>query len=436
MYIFNQQNHVLIFLGAGFFAILALTFILFYGVNLPFWDDWNFVNIVVAAYDGEKFWEEKHFFNYVAHRFIIPHLILISIGLFFSWNLIYAMLFGWFFLIGSIVFLYFLIKEHNPQFKWLIIPISAILFSPLQYENFLWAHTSLAWFLTMCSITASIYFLNKKKTSLPFAVTFAVIASFSTLLGLLIWPVGVISLFRKTKSMTIWLSCMTVVFITYFFNYFSEKERVVDGILVKIISPRIQFETLFTKDAYEYILLYLSNGLETNLYFLQLLSGVLILIVILTTIVWSFKKFRNDKNRLVPWIQFGLIGIFAAIMTELGRIGLRWGVPDTSRYITMSNFSLIAFIVIITIIIFGLGWQKKNIQRSIASVFLIFVIILSSSYYQGWIEGSNWHEARTMDLECITDSSREFKCPNVFWRAEELVESATQLKERNLGPFN
>jgi len=262
VYNLNQQNHVLIFLGTGFFVILALIFILNYGVNVPFWDEWNFVGMMVSAHEGENFWEKKFFFYYNYHRPLFPNLIIISIGLLSSWNVIYEMFFGWLLLIGSIVFLYFLIKENNHQFKWLIIPISAILFSPLQYENFLWGFNSIAWFLTMFSIIASVYYLNKKKTSLAFAVVFAVIASFSTMAGLLIWPVGIISLFRKTKSMGIWLSCMAVVFSTYFFNYSFENQR------------GIQFETLLTKNAYEYILLYLSNRLHTNIYFLEVLLGV------------------------------------------------------------------------------------------------------------------------------------------------------------------
>jgi len=153
-------------------------------------------------------------------------------------------------------------------------------------------------------------------------------------------------------------------------------------------------------------------------------------------IVWSFKKFRNNKNCLVPWIQFGLIGIFSAIMTELGRINLPFGDPDNSRYITMSNFSLIAFVVIISIIILEFGFRKRSLKFTIIPVFIIFAIMLSSSYYQGWIEGSEWYEVRTMDLECITDPNLEFKCPNLFWKPEQLPTKAIRLKEMNLGPFN
>ena len=424
MSIINQQNNILIFLGCGFFVILSFIFILSYSVDVPFWDEWKYVSVIDSALDGENFWEKKAFLRHEVHVPWFYQLILFFDVLVFSWNVVYEMFFGWSLLIGGILFLYFLIREHNHKFKWLIIPMAAILFSPLQHENFLWGFASIVWFGTTFSLIASIYFLNKKKTSLTFSIIFGVIASFSSGIGLLIWPIGTLSLLKKPRSLIIWLLCMAVVYSTYYASM-----SLAGDLEIKL--TRIHWDLFLSLDPIEYILLFLSNGLETNLYFLQLLLGGLILVVI----ILSFKKFREKNNHLLPWIQLGLIGIFAAIITELFRLGLDWATPESSRYVTMSNFSLIAFVIIISIVILEFRSNKKSVQFTIIPVFIIFGIILSSSYYQGWVEGEESYQMRTIDLECITDPNSKFKCKTIFWNKEVLYDNVIKLKEWNLGPF-
>jgi len=385
----------------------------------------------VSAYDGEKFWEVYPFLQQSVHRTIFPSLIMIADALLFSWDVTYEMFFGWIMLIGTITFFYFLIKENNNKLKWLLIPISAILFNPLQYENFLWGITSIQWFLLTFSLVASIYFLNsKKKNSLTLAITFGIIASFTMGIGLFIWPIGAISLLRKIKSLIVWLSCMVVIFFVYTFNFdfgirdFSETSA----------------QTFLTVDALEYILVFLSNWLPTNFYLLQLLTGLLILGGILIGIIFALKISRK-RNIFVPWIQFGLIGLFSAIVTEVVR-SAQFGTPDASRYITLSNFSLISFVVIVSIIILafqhGYNNNPKKRRLILGVLFAFFIVLgigLGSSYYHGWIKGSEWHELRITDLNCITNPFFEFKCPGISFSGWELPERAIKLKERGLGPF-
>jgi len=424
-------NNLLIYLGISFFVTLSFFFISFYSVNVIFWDEWEYVDVISSAYDGEKFWEIPQFHQHNVHRPIFPTLIMIADALLFSWDVTYEMFFGWLMLIGTITFFYFLIKENNNKLKWLLVPISAILFNPLQYENLLWGFTSITWFLTTFSLVASIYFLNsKKKNSLTLAITFGIIASFSTGIGLFIWPIGAISLFRKIKSLIVWLSCMAVIFFVYTINFnFGLGDL-----------RETSAQTFLDVDVYEYMLVFLSNWFPTNFYLLQLLIGLSILGGILIGIIFALKISRKRKI-FVPWIQFGLIGLFSAIVTA-GFRSTTLVTPVESRYIALSNFSFISLVVIVPIIILGFqyGYNNPKKRRLVLGVLFAFFIVLGiglgSSYYHGWIKGSEWHELRTSNLKCITNPFFEFKCPYISYKAWELPERAIQLKERGLGPFN
>jgi len=415
-------------------ALQTLYYIHVYGVNTPHQDDWQFVPLAQSIKNGDPFWQLKEFVLYTDQRPIFPNLILLVNVVLTSWNVMYTLYFGWLLLALSIVPMYLILKKTDYRLIWLIIPIVALLFNTAQYTTLLMDLPSRQLFLTSLGIIFSVYFINRvqfQKAALLLAILFAIIASFSSILGLVSWIVGVLSLtiFDKTKKtpLIIWVSSAFVVFLMYSINYTYGHEA----------NPIYPFGFL---DSLQYILLYLSNGLipkATFLLVIKMIAGFVILSLIIGGPIYLRLK-QKETKAIVPWIQFGLIGLFGALATAVTRADIEF---PFSHYITIAVFSQISAVVIATMIFTQIHNGSSDIRKkkNVSIIFLIFIIItvspLSVSYIWGWYAGFVWHEARYSELECLTNPIFDFNCSTKDKNKDLVQKNAKILKELHLGPF-
>lgn len=418
-------------------ALQTLYFIHVSGVNTPHLDDWYYVPLAQSMKNGDPFWEVKEFVLYADQRPIFPNLILLVNVVLTSWNVMYTLYFGWFLLALSIVPTYLILKKTDYRLIWIIIPIVAFLFNLAQYETFLMDVASRWMLLTSLGIIFSVYFINRvqfQKAALLPAILFAIIASFSSFIGLVLWIVGVLSLtnFDKTKKtpLIIWVSSAFVVFLIYSTNYTYDFE-------LHPINPR----GTSTLDSFQNILLYLSNGLiphPTSLLVIQLIAGFVIISLIIGGPIYLRLR-QKEIKAIVPWIQFGLIGLIGALIAVL----VRAGDPEfpLPHYITIAVFAQISALVIATVIFLQIhnGLSDIRKKRVASKIFLILIVItiipLSASHIWGWNSGFNWHEARYSDLECLTNPIFNFNCSKFDIHKDLIQKNAKILKELHLGPF-
>ena len=425
----------IIFILISIIVLHTLYFVYVNGVNVPISDDLSMVPIAQSIHNGEPFWQIDEFVEYRDQRPIFPNLTLISNIVFASWNIMYQLYFGWFLILISIVPMYLILKKTDYQLTWIIILVVAFLFNTAQHVSLLVDIASRQMVLTSMAIIFCIYFINRaqfQKIALLPAIVFAIIASFSAIPGLLLWVVGVFSLtnFDKMKKtpLLIWGSVALIVFFVYFTNFtFGAENKPLDPI------------GLFTLDSIKLVLLSISNGLIPHLVVflpIQIISGFVIISLIISGPIYL--KYRQNENKtIVPWIQFGLIGLFYTIMTTLARPDL---VSPLSHYVTIAMFSQISALIIATMILMQIhNNSKESHKKIITSVFLIFIIIivisLSASYFGGWYDGNIWHKERISFLECITNPIFGFNCSVIDSERDLIQKNAKILKELHLGPF-
>ena len=431
----SSSKNKIIFSAVSILAIHCLYLIHTLGVNIPQADELDFIPFAKTFLDGGPWWQDKHFLQHYDHRLIIPGLILLVSVALSDWNIIYQMYLGWSFITVSIIVIYALLKKTDGKLTWLTIPIAAIMFNAGQYGAFLWGLAAIIFFLTSATIILTVYFINKidhNKIALIPAILFAVIASFTQFYGLLVWVIGVFGLLylEKTKkpSLMLWIASGIVVISLYYTNYVHNSWK------------GIQFPTLFTYDGIEYILLFLSNGLIVHLRQLLALQMVIstgiILLVIGTPIYLTFKK--TEIKKIVPWIQLGLFGLFAAVITELGRLGVVG--PVASRYMAISVIPQIAAVVIGTIIFLRIydrltNNHRKSLAKILFSILISIIILgISSSYYSGWKNGYDWFLQNSISYECLRNPSFDLKCRNIF-ETETQYENLKMLREAHLSTF-
>jgi hypothetical protein len=425
---------ILIISGVSFFALHTLFFISFFGINVPISDDWHWIPFAEKALNGENFWDFDFFWEYGAHRPLFPNLVFLSSIYLTSWNFLSLMYFGWALVTVSVLITFQILRNTFPKLIWLIVPISAIMYNPAQYENFLWAFTAVEWFLVSSSLFLSIYFLNKIELSryaiIP-AIFFGIVSTFSGAAGLSIWFVGFYSILlqstRRNSSFIIWIISGVSIFIVYFI-----------GTTTSNVTGQYNPD-MFSIFGVNNFLFYLSNGFVMKINFLRSFAGGGILILIIAPIIYFTLKKKHSHN-LVPWIQFGLVGLFSAGFTVFGRFTYTGFIP--SRLITQSVFAQISALVILTVGFYYLYSRPDSNKKLILTIYIILfsIIILafSSSYYLGYLEGSEWKEQHSVLLECLENSIFEFKCnnPENLNFHNVIFQYGPILRDLKLGPFS
>ncbi len=208
----------------------------------------------------------------------------------------------------------------------LYLPVVLLLFSFVQFQNTLWGF-QMAWYLVTLCLVASLYFLDRTVlTRLAFvaALLLAVVASYSSLQGLIVWPAGLLLLYlrgRSTRHLLAWCAMGLLVGFFYFYHLNPYQSSDQTYVFTHPIASLEYF--LFIIGSIAGVQLTSSPGPE-----IALGSAVVIVSVVLILRYW-----RKDGVSSRPFglaiIVYGLL--FAASVTE-GRAAFALWAP--SRYST------------------------------------------------------------------------------------------------------
>ncbi|MBD2305291.1 hypothetical protein H6G17_07165 [Chroococcidiopsis sp. FACHB-1243] len=332
---------------------VTLCFIAIFSVNAPFWDQWSLVNLFEKIIKGRVGFVD-FFVQHNEHRILFPKIIYTSLAFVSKWNIRYESYFS-VFLVAITFLVFYKISTLNAKRNLHIskhltnILTCILLFSIVQYENWLWGF-QLAWFLVNTCLAIAVLIIslsNKYPKRLYLAAIPCSIASFSLAHGLLTWLAVIPSIVsikgnarQKKTRITIWLLLFLVNFVAYFINYHK---------------PNHHPTTLF----------FLKNPLATLHYFFTLLGTPLIYKAILPTLagiiffgVFLFLTFHFVKKtnftlnidlEVASWISIGLFAILFAFVTTLGRAGYGVGHAMSVKYITSSILLIISTIHLLQI---------------------------------------------------------------------------------------
>lgn len=351
----------------------TLFFIAIFSINTPLGDQWDLVSLFEKVLTKQASFED-FFAQHNEHRTFFPKLIFVGLALISDWNIRYELYFSVFLVCLTFLLLYKLSSiENKKKFntpKYLTnILTCMLLFSIIQYENWLWGY-QLLWFLINACLVLAVLIIassNNFPRRLYLAAIPCFVASFSAAHGLLTW-LAVIPLVASVKGnyrqkmtrITVWILLIIGTFIIYFIGY---------------QKPNHHPNTL----------LFLKHPLGTVYYFFTLLGAPLvyhaniptivktvgaILFLIFCLLIFYFLKNKqrlNSSLERVSWISIGLFAILFALITTLGRLG--YGESMSSRYTTCSILLVIAVAHL---------WRlsfSKNIF--ITSIFIGFIFINS-----------------------------------------------------------
>jgi hypothetical protein len=198
-------------------------FIHLYAVNSIYYDQWWDIQLLGHWYSGtltlSDLWAQHG-----ENRILFPNLVVLLLARLVDYNTIVEQYLSGVFLAASAALIIWTHKRRSPTISWLwYVPVGAALLSFVQYENTLWGF-QLAWYMVYISLALALFFLDRPNLTwfmLGFAIASAVVGSYSSAQGLLIWPVGLLLLYQRNRPRSLnltWLGSAIVTGVVYFYN--------------------------------------------------------------------------------------------------------------------------------------------------------------------------------------------------------------------------
>jgi len=336
-----------VLITAGAVAVVYLLFVLYYSVNFMFWDEWTLVPIIRAALHSQLtlslLWAQHN-----ENRMLVPNLVIVGSALLHNYSsrtiiLLSATLFIVSYGLLLATFRIYVGRSLTPLHA---LTLGVVWFSLEDTENSLWGF-QLAWYMIVLLLLVLLFLLLKdwrhRNVVLVLAALSAVAASFSSLQGLLLWPIGLVCLAwgrpvsrRRYVECGIWLVLGALTTGIYFWNY---NFNATGG------GSSPAFALHHPVAAARFVLAALGDVVPTTTTDLMAheVLGVVILVVAIFVVIRSVLERTSLTSTALP-VALILFGTLFDGSVALGRLG--FGVADAlgTRY-SMANLLVLTGIV-------------------------------------------------------------------------------------------
>ena len=375
-------------------------FIAVFGVNVVFWDEWDMVPLLERLNQGRLSVMDL-FVQHNEHRSLFPMLLALVTDKLTGFNTVVEMFLGWFLLTSAVVLLFsvYWVKSHkDPKVLLFFLPASFLLFSFGQYESILWWVVSIAIYLVIFEVVATFTLLEgglKSTRSFTLALVAAIVASFSFVNGLLVWPVGLFQILMRDRRKNgrralIWIITWLIVSGVYFYGWASQQA-------VEEPSWSYAFEHPF--EAIMYLLSLVGEPLSVGLNTAPVFGLTVILIsAVVLGQAWRMKMLKTGG----AFLSLTLFGALSSLATTIGRAG--WGVQEAvaSRYTPFTSLGIVGlYLLAIAVAQKAPGKDQKRDATAksggliamnhraggVHALLAIFLIGLIVSYGGGWQGG-------------------------------------------------
>jgi hypothetical protein len=425
--------------------IFYTLFVVKFGVNVPYWDEWELIDVFQKIYSNQKNWWDYIFIKHNEHLMGVPFVLNILQLLWTNANSKTLIVTGVIIQGLSFTIFSFILLEEIPKKKralWLVLA-SLICFSLSQYKNLLWAFQT-AWFLVtfLLAVTLAclhhsykLEVLNLGRGWLALAIIAAVLASFTSFQGTIVWFAGAFYLFGLQSyrfdnfftSITprIWIAAALlagICFVTVWCMNFG----VAHGGNFSIFS-------IFS-------IFYIFFGIHGTFFGDGGVFGVAIFgFVMVCFILLSLAKVFLSANKRIYALPVSMIvfGVFFVALISIGRAKFGIGAARDPHY---NAYTLISYVGVLSIF---MTTDPVVIRRKFLKVgnFLlpsIIVIATFASTYDAVLHGIDWRESQGIAAEALLGykGQSDLLLTNLVYGDAVLVKRLAEFMETNqLGVF-
>ena len=424
-----------ILLGVVAPGLVLLSFVYRFAVNVPIYDEWNFMPAVGTFYEGGDWWPMV-IEHYGEHRIVLPRLVILYLSLLTDYDVRVEQYLAALLMIGGVGICWALLRRTGGP-AWAIVPIGWLYLSTAQFENLLvgWQFQ-----IPMMNffVVAAVYLVSSDRRLLVVpAVICAAAATFSFANGMMVWPAGLVAVAADGRagrrwSLWIWISSAALAVTAYRWDYHGF-DRPPSGYL----------DAAFTRpwNALRMAVSLAGNNFGEGRISVMLPAGVAVLAVsaAVLVLVWRRREFRPS----LPWISLWLFSALSVAAVTLGR-SFEWErLVTPSRFLTVAIFLPVGLLVLLSRLGLALWRDGGRRRRAFVAVTLIALLVTASiqaweTAALGWRVGPAHRDLKERSMPCLLlYETATTRCLQGIYVADgELVRRRAAILDRwHLGPF-
>lgn len=333
--------------------------ILRYGVDVPYWDQWETVFFFEKLARGSLTAADL-FAQQNEYRQFFPNLLFVALGWLTSWNVKYEMLaslllaclVAWgIWRLGARTF------DDTLRRGLLFLTASLLIFSSIQFENWLFG-VQVVYFVPVACVVAGLVVAYSEKTGTRVALVacacLSAVSTFSSANGLLCWlvlpPALLVARPRARAAARLWLPlwCVGVALCVavYLQGYRSPASH-----------PSTSEALRHPLDALAYFVALLGGPFAVGPRSLAVVFAVVVGACALAAYAFACAyifKFRADAalvRRSTAWAALGAYSLGTAALVTAGRLGYGVGQSLTSRYTTFTLYLLVSLVYLLPCVV-------------------------------------------------------------------------------------
>lgn len=336
----NPEMKRILCLSGGTAAILFLLgMFVFYSVDYPYYDQWDFVPFLEKAFSHQLTWQD-FWAQHNEHRLVFPRLLMLVLARLSHWNIYLELLAN--LILAGLTWLVLCAQAksssrnvHEGASVALYLMLTLLVFSLSQWQNWFFGW-QLQEFMNVLAVVLTLIALTWRGLpglGVSVAACFALVASGSFASGILIWPIGLFLLVLQRRErgkyfryeLLAWAALGSAVTWAYLKDYTTPSYH-----------PPLASALAQPLNCALYILAYLGQpvwNLDPIISIVLGLVGLLLWSTSLSQLLLS----RVPITTLSPWIGMALYAIGTACLTALGRVDNGLDQAMSSRYVTMAN---------------------------------------------------------------------------------------------------
>ena len=453
---------VLTVLGFAIPTIAYVVLVLHYQVNVVVADQWDNVPVIRQSYvhilDWSSLWSQHN-----DNRMLFPNLIAVMLAHTVHFNIEIEEDLSALILVAATAVLIWTHKRRSPATPLLFYcPVAFLMLTFAQWGNALFGF-QIAWFLCLFAVVLVIALLDRPvltRPTLVAAALLAVVASYTLVQGLLIWPVGLLLLYVRRRprwTLFAWVAAAVLTAALYFYNLTPAND-----------SPRAVLEHPYLSVKFflfalgDIVGMQMKFGAPANAGVMAF--GVLIFVLAIWVLIkWGLR--RDESGAAVVGVAVIVYGfLFDALITNGRVIFGVWGATQ-SRYTTDTVLVLVGVYLAVvgssaspaksTSAVVESGRSKTRsqpmarltfpvqringgvVRRIVLAVIVIQVLI---SVHYGLIHSRELHKqnlaAASLTRNIHHESEVAVKVGLYYFRTSTWIRSQAQfLEDHHLGPY-
>ncbi len=342
-------------------ALVILALILHYGVNVPYYDQWQCEAPMFRRFLEHQLTFADLWAQHNEHRMFFPRLVYLPLAYFTHWNVKAELIAAW---LCVCIVSFSVYRMHRSvsgpigatEVK-LFIAANMLIFSPASSEAWLWG-VSLANLLPMACIIGAMAVACSNRRShwrLGLCAVLAIIATFSTASGLLGWILCAPLLFlrrdpprwseRRLWPVLAWTGGFVLTTAAYFYHYTRPSDH-----------PPPAESLQHPLDALAFLLLYQGNPLtfltQTDHFLVAQIIGGTMLTLVLLAGGYLLYRWRDDRlrDRGLTWTMLGAYSVGNGILITVSRMGIGIGAAVWPRYASYALMLPVALIFLLPLL--------------------------------------------------------------------------------------